>query len=193
MQTTTEENSVKDKIIETVAMEEKAKALQVYDDLSAYTHLTVDKRSRLIQDGKQLSMILIWSILSHTTLKERKKDKNCPLLRKYFLLQRNKRVLRKASYWRVVEKEVALKNAGFIYKLSCSWTIEYKFVNRVHELNSWTIEYVICVYKPSSWTEFMNWVHELSNMTYIVCMLYSLFFKIILRMISACMYCIIIL
>ena len=121
----------------------------------------------------------MWSISSHTTLKERKKDKNCPLLGKYFLLQRNKRALKKASYCRVVEKEVALKSAGFIYNLPSLWTIEYKFMNWVHEQSSWTIEYIIYVHDPSwwtefknyriydtcSWTEFMNWVHEPNSWT----------------------------
>ena len=51
VQPTAEEKSVKEKIIETFAAEDKAKALQVYDDLSAYTPLTVDKQGRLIQDG----------------------------------------------------------------------------------------------------------------------------------------------
>ena len=51
VQTSTEEKSVKDKIIETVAAEDKAKALQVYDDFSVYTPLTVDKKGRLIGDG----------------------------------------------------------------------------------------------------------------------------------------------
>ena len=44
VQPTAEEKSVKEKIIETVAAEDKAKALQVYGDLSAYTPLTVDKQ-----------------------------------------------------------------------------------------------------------------------------------------------------
>ena len=43
VQLTAEEKSVKDKIIEAVGTEDKAKALQVYDDLSAYTPLTVGK------------------------------------------------------------------------------------------------------------------------------------------------------
>ena len=51
VQTTAEEKSVKDKIIEAVEAKDKAEALQVYDDLSAYTPLTVDKQGRLIQDG----------------------------------------------------------------------------------------------------------------------------------------------
>ena len=50
VQPTAEEKSVKDMIIETVAAEDKAKALQFYDDLSAYIPLTVDKQGRLIQD-----------------------------------------------------------------------------------------------------------------------------------------------
>ena len=42
------EKSFKDKIIETVATEVKAKArIQVYDDLSAHTPLALDKRGRL--------------------------------------------------------------------------------------------------------------------------------------------------
>ena len=48
VQTTTEEKSVKDKISEAVESKDKAKALQVYDDLSAYKPLTVDKQGRLI-------------------------------------------------------------------------------------------------------------------------------------------------
>ena len=47
----TAEKNIKDKIIETVAAEDKAKALQVYDNLNAYTPLTFDKQGRLIQDG----------------------------------------------------------------------------------------------------------------------------------------------
>ena len=43
VQPTAEEKSVKNKIIKTIAAEDKAKALQVYDDLSAYTPMTVDK------------------------------------------------------------------------------------------------------------------------------------------------------
>ena len=84
-------------IIETVATEEKAKALQVYNDLSAYTHLTVDERSRLNQEGTVIEDSNLVNLIAHE-VKKRKKDKNCPLLGKYFLLQRNKRVLRKASY-----------------------------------------------------------------------------------------------
>ena len=42
VQPTAEKKSVKNKIIETVGAENKAKTLQVYDDLSAYTPLIVD-------------------------------------------------------------------------------------------------------------------------------------------------------
>ena len=48
VQTTTEGKRVKDKIIKTVATEDKAKALKIYDDLSAYTPVAVDKRGRMI-------------------------------------------------------------------------------------------------------------------------------------------------
>ena len=51
MQQTTEEKSVKDKIIKAVGTEVKAKALLIYADLNAFTPLAIDKQSRLIQDG----------------------------------------------------------------------------------------------------------------------------------------------
>ena len=57
----------------------------------------------------QLSKIPIWSIWSHTTLK-RRKDKNNPLLGKYFLLLRSKPALRKDGYHQVVEKKVKWKD-----------------------------------------------------------------------------------
>ena len=61
MQPTAKEKSIKDKIIEAVGTEDKEKALQVYDDLSAYTPLTVEKQERLIQEV-QLSKIPIWLV-----------------------------------------------------------------------------------------------------------------------------------
>ena len=98
VQTTTEEKkSVKDKIVETVAIQEKAKALQVYGKLSAYTPLTVDERGWLKQDGTVIENSNLVNLIVHD-VKRKKKDKNCHLLGKYFLLQRSKRVLRKASY-----------------------------------------------------------------------------------------------
>ena len=104
VQPTAEEKSVKDKIIETVAAEDKAKALQVYDDLSAYTPLTVDKQGRLIQDGTVIEDSNLVDLIAHDVKK--RKDKNSPLLGKYFLLQRSKPSPRKDGYHRVVEKEV---------------------------------------------------------------------------------------
>ena len=78
VQTTTEEKSVKDKIIETVAAEDKAKALQVYDDLSAYTPLTVDKKGRLIQDGKIIEDSNLVDLIAHD-VKRKKKGQKLPL------------------------------------------------------------------------------------------------------------------
>ena len=41
-----------------------------------------------------------------------------------------------------------------------SWT---EFMNRVHEPSSWTIEYMNWVHEPNSWTEFMNYrIHDLT-------------------------------
>ena len=105
VQPTAEEKSVKEKIIETVAVEDKAKALQVYDDLSAYTPLTVDKQGRLIQDGTVIEDSNLVDLITHD-VKRKKGGQNCPLLGKYFLLQRSKPVLRKDGCHRVVEKEV---------------------------------------------------------------------------------------
>ena len=104
-QKTSEEKSVKDKIIETVVAEDKAKALQVYDDLSAYTPLTVDKQGRLTQDGTVIEDSNLVDLIAHD-VKKKRKDKNSPLLGKYFLLQRSKSSPRKDGYHRVVEKEV---------------------------------------------------------------------------------------
>ena len=65
VQPTAEKKSVKDKIIETVAAEVKAKVLQVYDDLSAYTPLTVDKQGRLIQNGTLIEDSNLVDLIAH--------------------------------------------------------------------------------------------------------------------------------
>ena len=72
VQTTTQEKSVKDKIIETVAMEDKAKTLQVYNDLNTYIPLAADKRGRLIQDG---TIIEDSNLVDLITLKVKRKKK----------------------------------------------------------------------------------------------------------------------
>ena len=77
VQPTAEEKSVKDKIIETVAAEDKAKALQVYDDLSAFTSLTVDKQGRLIQDGIVIKDSNLVDLIA-PDVKRKKEDKNYP-------------------------------------------------------------------------------------------------------------------
>ena len=105
VQPTAEEKSVKDKIIEAVESKDKAKALQVYDDLSAYTPLTVDKQGRLIQDGTLIEDSNLVDLIAHD-VKRKRKDKNSPLLGKYFQLQRSKLAPRKGGCHRVVEKEV---------------------------------------------------------------------------------------
>ena len=75
VQTTAEEKSVKDKIIETVATKEKAKALQVYDDLSAYTPLTVDKQGRLIQDGTVIEDSNLFDLIAYDIKTKKKRQK----------------------------------------------------------------------------------------------------------------------
>ena len=75
VQTTAEEKSVKDKISETVATEEKAKALQVYDDLSVYTPLTVDKQGRLIQDGTVIEDSNLVDLIAHDVKTNKKGQK----------------------------------------------------------------------------------------------------------------------
>ena len=77
MQPTAEEKSVKEKIIETVAAEDKAKALQVYDDLSAYTPLTVDKQARLIQDGTVIEDSNLVDLIAHD-VKRKKRGQKLP-------------------------------------------------------------------------------------------------------------------
>ena len=89
MQPTAEEKSVNDKIIETVATEDKAKALQDYDDLSAYTPLTVDKQGRLIQDGT----VIEDSNLVHLTaldVKRKKKGQKLPFAWEMFSTVKSK-------------------------------------------------------------------------------------------------------
>ena len=75
VQPTAEEKSVKDMIIETVAAEDKAKALQVYDDLSACTPLTVDKQGRLIQDGTFIKDSNLVDLIAHDVKKKKKVQK----------------------------------------------------------------------------------------------------------------------
>ena len=77
VQTTTEEKSVKEKIIEAVESKDKAKALQVYDDLSAYTPLTVDKQGRLIQDGTIIEDSNLVDLIAHDVKK--KKGQKVPI------------------------------------------------------------------------------------------------------------------
>ena len=77
VQPTTEEKSVKDKIIEAVESKDKAKALQVYDDLSAYTPLTVDKQGRLIQDGSVIEDSNLIDLIAHDVKK--KKGQKLPI------------------------------------------------------------------------------------------------------------------
>ena len=75
VQPTAEEKSVKGMIIETVAAEDKAKALQVYDDLSAYTPLTVNKQGRLIQDGTFIEDSNLVDLIAHDVKKKKKVQK----------------------------------------------------------------------------------------------------------------------
>ena len=77
MQTNTEENSVKDKIIEIVATEDEAKAQQISDDLNKYTPLAVDKRGRLIQDGTIIEDSNLVDLIAHDV--KRKKKGQIPL------------------------------------------------------------------------------------------------------------------
>ena len=72
VQPTVEGKSVKDKIIEAVGVEVKAKALKVYDDLSAYTPLTVDKQGRMIQDGTIGEDSNLVNPIAHGVKKKRK-------------------------------------------------------------------------------------------------------------------------
>ena len=78
VQTTTEEKNVKDKIIEAVTGENKAKALQVYDDLNAYTLLTVDKQGQLIQDGTIIEDSNLVNLIAHDA-KKKKKGRKLPI------------------------------------------------------------------------------------------------------------------
>ena len=78
VQPTAEEKSVKDKIIEAVESKDKAKALQVYDDLSAYTPLTVDKKGRLIEDGTIIEDSNLVDLIAHD-VKKKKKGQKQPL------------------------------------------------------------------------------------------------------------------
>ena len=71
VQPTAEEKSVKDKIIEAIESKNKAKALQVYDDLSAYTPLTVDKQGRLIQDGSVIEDSNLIDLIAHDVKKKK--------------------------------------------------------------------------------------------------------------------------
>ena len=72
VQPTAGEKSVKDKIIETVAAEDTARALQVYDDLSAYASLTVDKQGRLIQDGTVIADSNLIDLIAHDVKKKKR-------------------------------------------------------------------------------------------------------------------------
>ena len=56
----------------------KQKALQIYDDLSAYTPLTVDKRGRLIQDGPIIEDSNLVDFIAHD-IKGKKKGEKLPL------------------------------------------------------------------------------------------------------------------
>ena len=71
VQTTTEEKNVKDKIVEAVTGEDKAKALQVYDDLNAYTPLTIDKQGQLIQDGAIIEESNLVDLIAHDVKKRK--------------------------------------------------------------------------------------------------------------------------
>ena len=75
MQPTAEEKSIKDKIIEAVGTEDKEKALQVYDDLSTYTPLTVEKQERLIQDGAIIEDSYLVGLIAHNIKKKKKSRK----------------------------------------------------------------------------------------------------------------------
>ena len=77
VQPTTEEKSVKNKIIDAIESKDKAKALQVYDDLSAYTPLTVDKQGRLIQDGSIIEDSNLVDLIAHDVKK--KKGQKLPI------------------------------------------------------------------------------------------------------------------
>ena len=96
MQTTTEEKSVKDKIIETVAAEDKAKALQVYDDLSAYTPLNVDKKGQLIQDDTIIEDSNLVDLIVHD-VKRKKKGQKLPLAWEIFSTAKKQASTKKAK------------------------------------------------------------------------------------------------
>ena len=81
VQKTTKEKNVKDKITEFVTGEDKAKALQVYDDLNTYTPLTIDKQSRLIQDGTIIEDSNLVDLIAHDV---KKKDKTSHCKRNIF-------------------------------------------------------------------------------------------------------------
>ena len=70
-QPNTEEKSIKDKIIEAVESKNKPKALQVYDDLSAYAPLTVDKQGRLIQNGSVIEDSNLIDLITHDVKKKK--------------------------------------------------------------------------------------------------------------------------
>ena len=68
------EKSIEDKIW----MEDKAKALQVYFDLSAYTLLTVGKQGQLMQGGTIIKNSNLVNLIAHDT-KKKKGRKNFSL------------------------------------------------------------------------------------------------------------------
>ena len=72
VQPNAEEQSVKGKIIETVVAEDKTKAQRVYDDLSAYTLLTVDKQGRLIQNGTVIEDSNLVDMIAYDVKKKKK-------------------------------------------------------------------------------------------------------------------------
>ena len=78
VQTTTEEKNVKDKIIEAATGEDKAKALQVYDDLNSYTPLTVDEQGQLIQDGTIIEDSNLVDLIAYD-VKKKKKGRKLPI------------------------------------------------------------------------------------------------------------------
>ena len=95
VQTTAEEKSVKDKIIEAVEAKDKAEALQVYDDLSAYTPLTVDKQGRLIQDGTIIEDSNLVDLITYD-VKRKKKGQKLPNAWEIFSISKNQASDKKA-------------------------------------------------------------------------------------------------
>ena len=103
VQPTAKKKSVKAKIIKAIGTEDKAKALQVYDDLSAYTPLTADKQGRLIQDDTNIEDSILVNLITHD-VKKKKKGQKLSIAWGIFFTAKNNPVLRKDSCCRVVKE-----------------------------------------------------------------------------------------